>query len=39
MAEIRKYSMNFGFGRYCLTFREREKLAYAEVHRTDFTNG
>ena len=39
MAEIRNYGMNFGFGRYRLTFRNREKLACAEVHRADFANG
>jgi hypothetical protein len=39
MAEISKYAMNFGFGRCRLTFREREKLACAEVHRADFANG
>jgi len=36
---VADYVMNFGFGRYRLTFREREKLAYAEVHRADFANG
>ena len=38
MAEIRNYTMNFGFGRTaCLTcvgsFVTERKLAYAEIHR------
>ena len=39
MAEIRNYTMNFGYGRYRLTFCEPQKISLHRNSWVDFSHG